>query len=73
MEKMSAAKAEILYNEIDSNPLFQGAVRDVADRSLMNATFVLKPEFEHLQDDFLAAAAAVGCDAIKGHRSVGGF
>jgi len=73
MVKLNAAKAAILYKEIDANPLFVGAVSDVADRSLMNATFVFKPAYEHLQDEFLAAAAAAGCDAIKGHRSVGGF
>ncbi len=73
MVKRNAAKAEILFNEIDTNPLFKSAVTNKEDRSLMNVTFVLEEKYAHLQDDFLAAAAAAGCDAIKGHRSVGGF
>lgn len=73
MIKINAAKAAVLYNEIDTNPLFKSAVSNKTDRSLMNVTFVLESKYSHLQDDFLAAAAAVGCEGIKGHRSVGGF
>ncbi|MEL7252463.1 MAG: 3-phosphoserine/phosphohydroxythreonine transaminase, partial [Bacteroidota bacterium] len=36
-------------------------------------TFVLKEDYAHLQDDFLAAAEAANCSGVKGHRSVGGF
>ena len=40
---MNEAKANLLYNEIDRNPLFRGtAVKE--DRSTMNATFVLNDE-----------------------------
>lgn len=67
------AKAKIIYDEIDSNPLFKGVVSDQTDRSKMNATFVLQDEYAHLESEFLAAAAAANCDGIKGHRSVGGF
>jgi phosphoserine aminotransferase len=36
---LNNAKAELLYNEIDRNPLFKGAAA-VEDRSNMNATFI---------------------------------
>ena len=67
------AKAKIIYDAIDNSPLFEAVVTDPVDRSLMNATFVLKEEFAQLEADFLAAAAAANCSGIKGHRSVGGF
>lgn len=67
------AKAKIIYDAVDNNPMFEGVVGDPVDRSLMNATFVLKEAYAHLQDDFLAAAEAANCSGVKGHRSVGGF
>ena len=70
MQKINEAKAKILYDEIDSNPMFKG-VAEKEDRSLMNVTFVL--ENPDLDADFLAACTAAGCSGIKGHRSVGGF
>ena len=43
MEKRNQAKADLLYAEIDANPLFKGTtVKE--DRSNMNATFVLNDE-----------------------------
>jgi phosphoserine aminotransferase len=36
---MNSKEAELLYNEIDRNPLFKGAAC-VEDRSNMNATFL---------------------------------
>jgi phosphoserine aminotransferase len=72
MARHNEAKAKLLYDEIDANPLFQGvAARE--DRSLMNATFVMAAEKKELEKDFLAAAKDAGCVDIKGHRSVGGF
>mgnify|MGYP003640018496 CR=1 FL=1 len=64
------AKANLLYNEIDNNPLFKAAVQG-EDRSLMNVTFLLnddahKESFDTLWND----AGIVG---LKGHRSVGGY
>lgn len=73
MVPRNEAKAKLIYDEIDRNPLFKGVVTDPADRSLMNATFNLKEEYAGLQAEFLAAAAAANCDGIKGHRSAGGF
>jgi len=64
------AKAAILYNEIDANPLFKGTVA-MEDRSMMNVCFLpTNPEHEA---PFMEKAKAAGIDGIKGHRSVGGF
>ncbi len=71
MQKHNEAKAKILYDEIDRNPLFKGNVAKKEDRSLMNATFIL--EDSSLEADFLANCKAAGCVGVKGHRSVGGF
>ncbi|MDX2002701.1 MAG: 3-phosphoserine/phosphohydroxythreonine transaminase [Chitinophagales bacterium] len=70
VEKMNREKAALLYNEIDSNPLFNPVCK-VEDRSFMNVTFTIaKPE---LEEGFLAAAKTASLVGIKGHRSVGGF
>ncbi len=63
-------KAKVIYDEIDRNTLFEG-VTVAEDRSLMNATFVLKDP--SLEADFVERATSAGCVGIKGHRSVGGF
>ncbi len=65
-------KAQLLYDEIDSNPLFAG-VAAKEDRSLMNVTFVMSAGNQGLTDEFLADCEAAGCIGVKGHRSVGGF
>ena len=70
IEKRNKAKAELLYNEIDRNPLFKGAAA-VEDRSIMNPTFVMNDD--SLSAEFLQAAIDAGISGIKGHRSVGGF
>ncbi len=72
MARRSKARAELLYREIDDNPMFAGATVQ-EDRSLMNATFTLAPGKEGLAEDFLDLARAAGCVGLKGHRSVGGF
>ncbi len=70
IEKINKQKAELFYNEVDTNPLFTGTCA-VEDRSRMNACFLLKnPE---LDEEFLKQAKAHGIIGIKGHRSVGGF
>ncbi|MEM1214376.1 MAG: 3-phosphoserine/phosphohydroxythreonine transaminase [Bacteroidota bacterium] len=71
MAEHNAAKAKLIYDEIDRNPNFKGIVSDPADRSLMNATFLLTDERK--TDAFLAACADANCSGVKGHRSVGGF
>ena len=52
MAKHNKEKAALLYDEIDRNPLFVGTANK-EDRSLMNATFVMAPGKEDLQDAFL--------------------
>ena len=73
MQKMNEDKAGILYNEIDTNPMFKGTVINEEDRSLMNICFVMTDEYKALEKDFYEFATAKGMSGIKGHRSVGGF
>jgi phosphoserine aminotransferase len=70
IEKINNAKAALLYNEIDSNPLFQGVAAS-EDRSMMNVTFTLTDE--NLKEKFDTAWQAVGISGLGGHRSVGGY
>ncbi len=70
IEKINKAKANLLYAEIDRNPLFKGTAA-VEDRSIMNATFLL--ENEEYQETFDKMWKAVGISGIAGHRSVGGY
>jgi len=70
IEKVNEAKANLLYNEIDRNSMFKGTAA-VADRSFMNATFLL--ENPELQESFDKMWKAAGISGITGHRSVGGY
>lgn len=72
MEKKNIEKANLLYNEIDRNPLFVGTAA-LEDRSRMNICFVMQPEYASLEVDFQKFATERGMVGIKGHRSVGGF
>lgn len=73
MEKRNIEKANVLYDEIDRNRLFEGTVAAPEDRSRMNITFVMKPEFAELEKEFNDFASGRGLVGLKGHRSVGGF
>ncbi len=73
MEKTNIEKAGILYDELDRNKLFTSTVPNQDDRSKMNVTFVMTPDYAELEKDFLDFATAKGMVGIKGHRSVGGF
>jgi len=73
MYKMNVEKAAILYDEIDSSPIFTSNIKEVNDRSIMNVTFVLKEEYKDKEADFLEFATGRGMSGLKGHRSVGGF
>lgn len=73
LEKMDLAKAAKLYEAIDSSKMFVGTVTDPEDRSIMNVTFVMKPEYKELEKEFIDFATTKGIVGIKGHRSVGGF
>ncbi|MBD3639205.1 MAG: 3-phosphoserine/phosphohydroxythreonine transaminase [Crocinitomicaceae bacterium] len=69
-EKRNQAKADLLYNAVDNNPMFKGTAA-VEDRSNMNATFVL--ENDSLTEEFNQMWKDAGIVGLKGHRSVGGF
>ncbi|MBT4472207.1 MAG: 3-phosphoserine/phosphohydroxythreonine transaminase, partial [Bacteroidetes bacterium] len=71
IEKLNNQKAEILYNEIDRNPLFTGFVANKEDRSKMNATFSLTDE--SLTNTFDGLWKQAGINGLNGHRSVGGY
>tara|TARA_B100000965_G_C19585362_1_gene755487 strand:+ start:1545 stop:2618 length:1074 start_codon:yes stop_codon:yes gene_type:complete len=70
IEKKNQAKADLLYNEIDRNPLFKG-VTAKEDRSNMNATFVLNDDSQ--AEAFNKLWTEANISGIKGHRSVGGY
>ncbi len=72
MERRDLAKAELLYEAIDSSKMFVGTV-EPEDRSIMNVCFVMKPEYDGLDKEFIDFASSKGIVGIKGHRSVGGF
>ena len=65
------AKADLMYGEIDRNPLFVGTSA-VEDRSNMNACFLLKDEAAH-KEAFDALWKTANISGINGHRSVGGY
>ncbi len=70
IEKLNNEKAELLYKEIDANPLFKGNVAK-DDRSKMNVCFVITNK--ELEDEFLSFTKQQGIVGIKGHRTAGGF
>ena len=63
-------KAQMLYNEIDRDDFYRGAVQKDS-RSLMNVTYRLPSE--ELEQKFLQEAANAKLMSLKGHRSVGGI
>ena len=70
MEKINDQKASLLYNTLESLPIFHLPVAP-QDRSLMNAVFTMKDP--DLEASFLQACKEEGMVGVKGHRSVGGF
>lgn len=72
MQRRNKTKADLLYTEIDRNPLFRGTVA-VEDRSLMNICFVMEKKYAALEKEFLQETEANGMVGLKGHRSTGGF
>lgn len=72
LEELDKAKASALYDAIDNSKMFVGTAK-AEDRSIMNVTFVMKPEYAELEKDFVDFASTKGIVGIKGHRSVGGF
>ena len=69
LEKINKKKAELLYQCIDSNPLFNCAI-EKASRSQMNAVFNLPTE--ELEKQFIQEAFAAGIVGVAGHRTRGG-
>lgn len=70
IEELNNKKAQLLYSEIDLNPMFNGYAKK-EDRSIMNATFTLADE--KLKDTFDAMWKEAGVSGISGHRSIGGY
>jgi phosphoserine aminotransferase len=70
IEPENQQKAKLLYDTIDSLPVFVPTV-DREDRSLMNVVWIIRDK--QLEEEFLALCKKEGMVGIKGHRSVGGF
>jgi phosphoserine aminotransferase len=70
IEKENEKKSQLIYSEIDLNPLFDGFAAK-ADRSTMNATFTLAND--DLKDSFDSMCLEAGINGLNGHRSVGGY
>ncbi len=70
IEKINDAKAALLYDEIDRNPLFKGTAQ-LENRSNMNVTYVLH-DVSHTER-FDAMWNEAGINGLQGHRSVGGY
>lgn len=69
-EIRNEAKAKLLYDEIDRNPLFDTySVKE--DRSLMNVSFKLTDESK--KEAFDNAWREAGISGLNGHRSLGGY
>ena len=69
-EVQNEAKAKLLYDEIDRNPLFETFCNE-EDRSIMNATFKLLDDTK--KEEFDRDWKAAGISGLNGHRSVGGY
>jgi len=70
IEEQNEKKAQLLYSEIDINPLFRGFTAK-EDRSIMNATFNLTKD--SLKEEFDKMWKDAGINGLNGHRSVGGY
>ncbi|MFC2007409.1 3-phosphoserine/phosphohydroxythreonine transaminase [Chloroflexota bacterium] len=71
VEKVNAAKKDLLYSAIDAVPDFYKGAAENISRSWMNVTMRLPSE--DLENKFIADAKQEGLHGIKGHRSVGGI
>ncbi len=70
MEARNIAKAQLLYDAIDSSPFYVNRVAKSC-RSRMNVPFFLRDESRN--EAFLAGAREHGLLQLKGHKSVGGM
>lgn len=72
VEANNRAKASLVYDALDAFPdVYEPAVTDKGDRSLMNITFRLRDTDR--EKAFLSGSQERQMDGLKGHRSVGGF
>ena len=69
MEEINREKATLIYDVIDSTDYYIGHA-EKESRSLMNISFNL-PTAE-IEAKFIAEAATIGLNGLKGHRSIGG-
>jgi phosphoserine aminotransferase len=69
IQERNRQKASLLYDRIDSSDYFRGHA-EIESRSLMNISFNLPTP--SLEERFIAEAALVGLNGLKGHRSIGG-
>lgn len=67
--EINEEKAGLLYSQIDSTDYYRAHAQD-GSRSFMNIAFNL-PTAE-LETQFIAEAAKLGLNGLKGHRSIGG-
>ncbi len=70
IEEINDRKSQLLYSEIDLNPVFDGYAKK-EDRSHMNATFNLTED--GLKETFDNLLKEAGINGLNGHRSVGGY
>ncbi len=70
VEEVNERKSQLLYSEIDLNPVFEGYAKK-EDRSHMNATFNLTEA--GLKETFDNLLQEAGINGLNGHRSVGGY
>lgn len=70
IEKINDKKAALLYDTLDSLPIFRPTVAK-EDRSKMNVVWVM--EDKELEKEFLESCTANGMVGIQGHRTAGGF
>lgn len=70
IEEENDKKAQLIYSEIDINPLFKGYAA-IEDRSNMNATFNMVED--NLKETFDTMLKEEGINGLNGHRSVGGY
>jgi phosphoserine aminotransferase len=70
IEKINDKKAALLYDTLDSLPIFRPTVAK-EDRSRMNVVWVM--DDKDLEKEFLDTCTANGMVGIQGHRTAGGF
>jgi phosphoserine aminotransferase len=71
IEAVNRQKAELLYGAIDTSDGYYRGTARTDSRSRMNVTIRLASE--ELEKKFIAEAAEIGLNGLKGHRSVGGI